>query len=254
MADIELTFDGAIAEIALNRPDKRNALSIAMWRAIPDLVQQAAAKARALIVTGRGGAFSAGADIAEFEQAYASKDAALANQQAMQDAMQAIEACNAPVLAVIDGACVGGGCGLALACDMRWATTNARFAITPAHLGLTYGIADTRRLVAAVGLSRAKDMLFTARAIDAETALMWGLVDRVVAPDALAREVADFTQAIQDAARYSLGATKKITRKVAAGACLDDEDSRLLFAEAFSSEDFAEGYRAFQEKRPPRFR
>lgn len=254
MADIELVIDGSLATIALNRPDKRNALSLDMWRQIPLLISAAErAAARAIVITGRDGSFSAGADISEFEQAYASKQAALHNHELMQMAMQAIEGCDLPVLALIDGVCVGGGCGLALACDMRWATPTARFAITPARLGLAYGVADTRRLVAAVGLSRAKEMLFTARMLDAETATAWGLVDQLSPPDALEQDLAVFAESLAGAARYSLRATKVIARKVSLGAAADDDESRSLFSEAFAGDDFAEGYRAFLEKRPPRF-
>jgi enoyl-CoA hydratase/carnithine racemase len=254
MAEIELETGGALATVTLNRPDKRNALTLEMWRLIPEFIAAAAeGSARAVLIQGHGGCFSAGADIGEFEQAFATAEAALANQQMMQAAMQAIEACDLPVLAMINGVCVGGGCNLALACDMRWAAPSARFAITPARLGLAYGIADTKRLVAAVGVSRAKEMLFTARALDAETAMAWGLVDRLVAPEALDQELASFADALAGAARYSLRATKRIARKVASGANSDDAESRALFAEAFSGEDFAEGYRAFLEKRAPRF-
>lgn len=253
MADIELSFKGIVAEIALNRPDKRNALTLDMWRGLPGLVAEAAAKARAIVVTGRGGAFSAGADIAEFEAAYATAGAALANQHAMQSAMQALETCSLPVLALVDGVCVGGGCGLALACDMRWSTPTARFAITPARLGLAYGVADTRRLVHAIGLSRAKEMLFTARTVDALTALDWGLTDRVVPADDMTTELAAFADAIGSAAPYTIAATKIIAWRVAEGATQDDTQTKALFADSFAGPDFAEGYRAFLEKRPPRF-
>ncbi|MBI1188624.1 MAG: enoyl-CoA hydratase [Alphaproteobacteria bacterium] len=254
MADVTLETEGALAIISLNRPEKRNALTLAMWRAIPALVESAAQSgARVLVVAGRGGHFAAGADIAEFEDAYASADAALANQGDIQAAMRALEAVAMPVLAQIDGVCVGGGCGLALACDLRWATPSARFAITPARLGLAYGVADTHRLIRAVGLSHAKDMLFTGRMIDAPTALAWGLIDRIVSAEAMDAECAAFGHALAGAARYSLAAIKRIAHKAADGAVMDDEESRRLFAEAFSGPDFAEGYRAFLEKRAPKF-
>jgi enoyl-CoA hydratase/carnithine racemase len=255
MADIELALDNHLAVITLNRPEKRNALALDMWRRLPALVIEArAADARAIIIQGAGEHFAAGADIAEFADSYASPEAALANHATMQDAMRAIEESNLPVLARIEGSCVGGGCGLALACDLRWATPDARFAITPARLGLAYGIADTHRLARAIGLSRAKEMLFTARTIDAETALTWGLIDHIVAADAMPQEIQAFANALAGAARYSIAATKRITRKVAAGASADDDESRRLFADAFSGADFAEGFAAFQAKRPPAFK
>lgn len=254
MADIELTLDGSIATLLLNRPAKRNALTIDMWRCIPSLVGDAQrSSARAIVVRGAGGHFAAGADISEFADLYASEAAAIENQAIMQRAMTALEECALPVLAVIDGVCVGGGCGLALACDMRWATPRAKFAITPARLGLIYGIADTSRLVRAVGASRAKDLLFTGRLIDAETALSWGLADRIESPEALDGAITTFAHMLQTAARSSISVTKRIAQRVAQGAHQDDDESRSLFAEAFRGEDFAEGLKAFLEKRPPKF-
>jgi enoyl-CoA hydratase/carnithine racemase len=255
MADIELTLDSHLACITLNRPDKRNALTLGMWGRIPALISEASsAHSRAIILQGAGGHFAAGADIAEFAYAYANPQAALANHETMQGAMRAIEECSLPVLARIEGTCVGGGCALALACDLRWATPDARFAITPARLGLAYGVADTHRLVRAIGLSRAKELLFTARAINADTALAWGFIDRIVTAEAMQQELETVANALAGASRYSIAATKLIARKVAAGATSEDGESRTLFADAFSGADFAEGFAAFHAKRPPHFK
>jgi enoyl-CoA hydratase/carnithine racemase len=256
MPDIELQVRDAYAELMLNRPEKCNALTLAMWAAIPRLVAEAekTPKVRLLVIRGSGGYFAAGADIAEFAEFYRTAEAALANQETMQIAMRVLEASPLPSLALIEGSCVGGGCGLALACDMRWAANDARFAITPAKLGLAYGAADTRRLVAAIGASRAKEMLLTARMVDAETALGWGLVDRVCAADALVREVSSFAHALSNTARYSARATKTVVGKVLRGALDDDEESRRLFAEAFGGVDFAEGFAAFLGRRSPEFK
>ena len=254
--DITLQLNGPLALITLARPDKRNALKLSMWAAIPDLVTQAQADptARLLVITGAGGHFSAGADIAELPAAYASKEQALANQAIMLDAMAAVERCALPTLAVIDGVCVGGGCGLALACDMRWATPHAMFAITPAKLGLAYGIADTRRLVQAVGLSRARHILFTGSKADAPSALAWGLIDEIIAKAGMDAAVSALAGTLSGSARYSIKAGKQIIARVAAGAIDDNADSKALFGAAFDGPDFAEGFAAFTEKRPPRFR
>jgi enoyl-CoA hydratase/carnithine racemase len=253
--DIELAWNGPAATIVLNRPAKRNAMTLDMWRRVPDLVGEALAHGttRLLVLRGNGGAFSAGADIAEFPEAYASAEAAIANQKTIQAAMTAVEQCPLPTLAAIDGACYGGGCGLALACDLRFATTGASFAITPAKLGLVYGIDDTRRLAAAVGPSRAKDILFTGRALPATEALQMGLVNAIHAPQDLDAAVERLAQSLGAVSAHSARATKRILAKLADGCLHDDDESRTMFADAFSGADFREGFAAFIERRPPKF-
>lgn len=252
-SDIQLIKDGARARVIFNRPDKRNALNLAMWAAIPALVADAVidTNVRLLTVEGAGGAFAAGADIAEFETTYRSRDAALANQVVMQAAMTALEDCPKPTAALIQGACVGGGCGLALCCDLRIADPGARFAITPGKLGLVYGVADTRRLVQAVGLSAAKDILFTGRILGAEEARAMGLIDRI-APD-LTAEANALETALRSASAFTATTTKQILRLLREGATTDTDDSRALFASAFEGADFKEGFAAFTEKRAPKF-
>lgn len=254
--EIHLTRDGATATLLLNRPDKRNALTVAMWAAIPPLLAGLAddATLRLLIVRGANGAFAAGADIAEFETVYASRDAAIENHLTIQAAMTAIETFPAPTLAAIEGACVGGGCGLALACDLRYATPNARFGITPGKLGLMYGVSDTRRLVAAVGLSAAKDILFTGRLFGATEALSLGLIDKVADESSLETLIATLAASLTSASSYTARTTKRILHRISEGARDDDDESRQLFADAFSGADFQEGFRAFLEKRKPSFR
>lgn len=255
MPDILLDIAGPRATLTLNRPEKKNALTMAMWDALPDFMAQAATApgVRLIVLTGAGGAFAAGADIAEFETVYASRSAALDNHRRIQAAMAAVEECPTPTLAMIEGACVGGGCGLALACDLRFGAETARFGITPGKLGLAYGVADTRRLVQAVGLSAAKDILFTGRLIDAPTAARIGLIDKSVPADSLAGAVDGLLDELCAASRYTASATKKILRFVASGARDDTEESRALFADAFEGEDFREGRAAFLQKRKPTF-
>lgn len=246
---------GAIAHLVLNRPDKRNALSMQMWAAIPSLLAPLRdhTRLRALVVRGAGGVFSAGADITEFETVYASREAAIANHIVIQAAMASVETFPAPTIAAIEGACVGGGCGLALACDLRIADANARFGITPGKLGLAYGVSDTRRLVQAVGLSQAKRILFTGALFAAPHAKDIGLVDELCDADAIEKTVDGIVGALQTASSHTARTTKRILRMLADGAQDDTPDSRALFGDAFDGADFKEGYRAFLEKRPPQF-
>jgi enoyl-CoA hydratase/carnithine racemase len=253
----EIYLDRSInhaATLAFNRPHKRNALTVEMWASIPALVGQATAdpEVKMLFVRGAGGVFAAGADIAEMPVVYASSQAALANDEKIQGAMRAIEDCPKPVIALIEGACVGGGCGLALACDLRFAAHGARFGVTPAKLGLVYGAADTRRLVQAVGLSRAKDILFTGRLLDAQEALNIGLIDQLVAPDALEGLAHDYAQKIAAASQFSVRGQKRILALLRGGAD-DAPESRDLFGASFVGPDFQEGFAAFMEKRPADF-
>jgi enoyl-CoA hydratase/carnithine racemase len=255
MQDVIVTrADGPAATLTFNRPAKRNALTVAMWRAIPDLLAPLAedSAVRLVFVRGAGGVFAAGADIAEMPTVYATAEAALANDAAIQGAMRAIEDFPKPVVALIEGACVGGGCGLALACDMRIAAEGARFGVTPAKLGLVYGAADTRRLVQAVGLSRAKDILFTGRLLDAAEALAFGLVDRLVAAGDLEEAAAELAARIGAASPWSVRGQKEILALLRTG---DDEAprARALFGQSFTGADFKEGFAAFTEKRSPRF-
>ncbi|MDX2234934.1 MAG: enoyl-CoA hydratase-related protein [Hyphomonadaceae bacterium] len=254
MAGVRLDIQGARADLVFDRPGKRNALDLAIWSAIPGLLSSVAEddRIRVLVVRGAGGAFAAGADIAEFATAYATPEAARANQRTMNAAMDALEAFPKPVLAQIDGPCIGGGCAVALCCDIRVAARDARFAITPAKLGLAYGVADTRRLVSVVGPSRAKDMLFTGRIMNAQEAMRIGLVDRVA--DSAAEETAALTQQLLDASGYTARAVKIVFSLLRRGEREDGEASAALFSAAFSGTDFKEGFAAFMAKRPPEFR
>jgi enoyl-CoA hydratase/carnithine racemase len=252
---IYLERDGAVAQLVLNRPDKRNALTEAMWEAIPALLKEAAADAalRVLIVRGEGGAFAAGADIGEFEEVYATRERAAAYSQKIARALDSVAGFPLPTLARIEGACVGGGCGLALACDLRYAATGSRFGITPGKLGLAYTLNDTKRLMDAVGPSAAKDILFTGRLIDAEQAIAIGLIDRAVSPEELDPTVTAFTDAVSAASSHSARVSKQIIQMVLSGVHQDTAETRALFLDAFQGLDFKEGYRAFMEKRRPDF-
>ncbi|HVI28981.1 enoyl-CoA hydratase/isomerase family protein [Hansschlegelia sp.] len=250
-----LKRDGQRASIVIDRPAKKNAIDEATWRAFADASAAIAAdpEIAVVIVRGSGGAFSAGADIAEFVALTEADDARRdAFADAVRDGEEAVARIPQPTIALIDGACVGGGCQIALACDIRIAASTARFGVTPAKLGIVYPVASTRRLVAAVGASAAKELLFTGGLIDAERAASIGLVDRVVEAARLEADVDSLAAAIVANSRYSLAAAKATVD------ALSQPEPDLAALEAlwrggFSGEDLAEGARAFLEKRPPRF-
>jgi len=169
------------------------------------------------------------------------------------DAQVAWERLPMPTLAVIRGACTGGGCGLALACDLRLATPDAFFAIPPAKLGLAYSLADTKRLHDLVGPSRAKEILYTGRRILAEEALSLGLINEIVAAEALEERAVSLAREIADNAGNSVRAAKAVVNMITAGVLAETPESRRYYDESFSSPEFLEGARAFMEKRRPRF-
>jgi enoyl-CoA hydratase/carnithine racemase len=252
-----LTFerDGRVATLVIDRPEKRNAISQAMWRRFPELIAEIEQNPdiRVLIVTGRGACFAAGADIGEFENAYATRESAAAYLADMSRAQNAIMRCAKPTIAMIRGPCVGAGCGIALSCDIRQADPTARFGITPAKLGMIYTLADAKRLVDAVGLAAAHEILLSGGLIDAIEAERIGLVNRVLPVDDLEPLTRGLAGRIADNAPTSLKGVKAILGMIRAGAVDDDDASRALFLDALRQDDFIEGSAAFREKRPPRF-
>ncbi|MEM6627009.1 MAG: enoyl-CoA hydratase-related protein [Pseudomonadota bacterium] len=241
-------------EIILNQPDKRNALNSEMWAALPDLIAEAEADPNVKIVLvhgGEAGAFAAGADISEFETVYGTPESSAAYSRSIAVGLRAVEHCAKPTIAVINGACVGGGTSLALACDIRIASERSKFGVTPGKLGLVYPVDDTRRLLQTVGPSKTKDILFTGRIFDVEEAKAIGLVDQIAAQEDLMEHARAYGSQIASISQWSTRATKRMIRLAAAGG--HEDDAEKLFLEAFEGVDFNEGYRAFLEKRTPKF-
>ena len=179
---LRLARDGAVAELVLARPERQNALSRAMWSTLAQHCRTIAGDPaiRVVIVRGEAPSFSAGADIAEFAQVFADETAAHDYNELVQAALSALAGLEQPTIAQITGNCIGGGCGLAVACDLRFAAADARLGITPARIGLAYSLGEIKRLIDLVGAARAKDLLFSARLLATDEALRIGLLDRVV--------------------------------------------------------------------------
>ncbi len=247
---IRLEPHGHVAHLLIDRPDKRNAMTTAMFEALPRLIAQAeASPARAiLLASATPGIFCAGADIGELSAN--AKDAAWrsANQAAINRAQHDLARATKPVIAFIDGDCVGGGCGLALAADIRISTPRARFGITPAKLGLVYPLHDTKLLVDLVGPGQAKRILFTGALIDAPEALRIGLVDM------LADDPADMLATLTANSPHSLTRSKAMVRRILDGQVADDAETLAMFAAAFEGPDFKEGVAAFLNKTVPKFK
>ncbi|HEY8449313.1 MAG TPA: enoyl-CoA hydratase-related protein [Bacillota bacterium] len=256
-SDLYLIKEPPIATLVLNRPDKRNALTLGMWQAIPGLVREVEGDAAIKVLIVRGAderAFAAGADISEFETLRTGVEKAEAYNRATAEAETALATLSKPTIAMIQGFCIGGGCSIALSCDFRFADTTARFGITPARLGLVYGLPSTKRLVDVVGPSHAKYILFSGRQIDAQRAYEIGLINELHAPEDLVAKTLEFARTLCDNAQFSIRSTKRIIQRILEGQFEDDEETARLRHESFATDDYREGVRAFLEKRKPRFR
>ncbi|MQY10544.1 2,3-dehydroadipyl-CoA hydratase [Streptomyces sp. RB5] len=242
--ELRVARDGAVATVVIANPAKRNAMTTGMWRELPVLLEGLAADpaVRALVLTGEGGTFCAGADIGSLrEGAEDSRGLAVA-------AEEALAAFPRPTVAAVRGYCVGGGCQLAAACDLRFAAEGARFGVTPAKLGIVYGESSTRRLVRLVGPATAKYLLFSGELVSAARAERTGLVDEVVPEGELGKRVAEFTALL---ARRSL-LTQAAAKEFADGRA-DAGRSAYWAAQMRDSGDTSEGVAAFLERREPRF-
>ena len=249
--------DGIVARIVFNQPEKRNAVSLEMWQAVEGALDAFAddPAVRVLILSGAGGkAFVSGADISKFESERASKEGIAHYNATTLRVYGKVESFPKPVIAQIDGFCIGGGMNLAACCDLRICSETSQFAVPAAKLGLGYGFAGLKRLVDLVGPAFAKEIFFTARRFDAEEARIMGLVNRVV-PEGTVE-----TAARETAAMIAANAPMTVDSiKFIVGQTLLDESRRDLAAceamvqACFDSQDYVEGRRAFMEKRKPNF-
>jgi enoyl-CoA hydratase len=251
--------EGGVGWITLNQPEKRNAISLAMWQALADAATalQADPAVRVVVMHGAGGqAFAAGADISEFEQQRANADQKDRYGEVASAGRAALGALTKPLLAMVQGFCIGGGLALALGADVRIATPGSRFGIPAAKLGLGYEYAGVAALARLVGPSVAKDMLFSARQLDAAEALRVGLVNTVVDDTQLLDHVTAYAQRVAANAPLTVQAAKAAVQLFERYSIADDAGTaevEALVNRCFDSADYAEGRRAFMAKRTPRF-
>jgi enoyl-CoA hydratase/carnithine racemase len=257
MTDILVQQDGAIATVLFNRPRMRNAISLAMWQELTRITEGIAKddSIRAVVYRGAGTeAFAAGADISEFAENRKDSASALHYNQQTAAAFSAMRQCPKPTVAMVYGYCMGGAMAIAMACDLRFAAEGAKFGIPAARLNIIYPVDAVAQLVDLVGPACAKDILFSARAVEAAEALAIGFIQRLVPKDDLERVTYEYLRQVTENAPMSVRGSKVMIQSILEG-LTEAHRARLhkLALAVFDSEDYREGTRAFLEKRPPKF-
>jgi len=249
--------DGPIGWMTFNKPERRNAVSLDMWAAMPDILHRFEddPAIRVIVLKGAGErAFVSGADISQFESARSSAAANAEYDRVSEAAEKALITCGKPTIAMIRGWCIGGGLAIAIGCDLRIATGESKFGIPAARLGLGYGASGVKKLMDVVGPSFTKEIFFTARHFDAAEAAAMGLVNRVVPDAALEDYTRQYCATIADNAPMTMNTLKRTVGELVRGNEADRDLCSRLVERCFESQDFIEGRRAFMEKRRPVFR
>jgi enoyl-CoA hydratase len=254
---VQTWLDASTLHIRFNNPARHNALSVDMWEAVPALLTQAESDDRVRLVAFSGAgekSFVSGADISQFEDMRAAQEAVTRYEAMAENALMSIYRFSKPTLACIRGFCIGGGVNVAISCDLRIASTDSVFSIPAARLGLGYRYSAMKNLVDLVGPGAAKDLFFTARKIDANEAQSMGLITRVCEPGQLPALLAEYTTAMAVNAPLTVRAGKAIMAEVLKPSPdLDMALCQTLIRGCFDSADYAEGRKAFMEKRKPVF-
>jgi enoyl-CoA hydratase len=251
----ELIVDESVAILTFNRPEARNAMTWEMYEALNAACERASTdeSIRALVLRGAGGAFVSGTDIGQFTR-FQTRDDAIGYERRLDAVIERLEEVPIPTVAQVNGAATGGGCVIALACDLRVCTPAARFGIPIARtLGNCLSAANTARLIDLIGPARAKELLITGRLLDALEAQALGLVTRMADLADIDAVVRDLVAAISTHAPLTIRATKQMILRTQRTRRIPQEAGDDLVVECYTSGDFKEGVAAFLEKRPPRF-
>jgi len=249
--------DEGIGWLTFNNPARRNAISLEMWQGLGDALQAFAQDdgVRVVVMKGAGGkAFASGADISEFDQHRANAEQRKQYGEIAERGRAGLSKLDKPLVAMIQGFCIGGGLAVSLSADVRFATTTSTFGIPAAKLGLGYEYAGVAALARLVGPSNARDILFSGRFMPADEALRMGLVNFVVNEGELEARVRSYAEAIARNAPLTVRAAKAAVNTFERYSRNDANDVAALVDACFNSEDYAEGRRAFAEKRPPQFK
>lgn len=257
MAELITRKENAVGWVIFSNPAKFNAVTHDMWVALPKAIAafDTDPEVRMIVIAGDGDkAFISGADISQFEKARGSAEAQAVYNRAVVDAYEAPVLCSKPVVAKIRGICMGGGLGLAAACDVRIAAEDATFRMPAARLGLGYNFTGINRFVQLLGAANTSDIFFSARKFGAADALAMGFLNRVVPVADLDREVAAYCELLVENAPLTMAAAKFAIRQTGMDpAAREMEQLARMLETCFNSEDYREGRRAFMEKRKPKF-
>jgi len=249
-----LTREGAVATVTLNRPERLNALDLAMWRRLGEVLREIEADPAlsAVMLRGAGQAFAAGADLAEFAKARATAADAEAYGRVMVAALHGLRDLKLPTVAMIRGACVGAGLEIAIMCDLRIAAEGSRFGVPIQKVGVVMPWPELGDLIETVGRATALEILLEGRLFEAAEAVAKGLVTRVMPGERLEAEVGETLRRLTEGSPLSHRLHKRMARRLMDPRPLDPAERREAY-EAVESADYREGLAAFVEKRKPRF-
>ncbi|HEX3142243.1 MAG TPA: enoyl-CoA hydratase [Rhizobacter sp.] len=249
--------DKGIGWLTFNNPERRNAISLAMWQGLGEALEafKHDDAVRVVVLHGADGkAFASGADISEFDQHRANAEQRKQYGEIAERGRAGLSKLDKPLIAMIQGYCIGGGLAVSLSADVRFASSGSTFGIPAAKLGLGYEYAGVAALARLVGPSNARDMLFSARFMPADEALRMGLVNFVVEEDVLEMRVRSYAETLARNAPLTVRAAKAAVNSFERYSRTDAADVAALVDACFNSEDYAEGRRAFAEKRLPQFK
>lgn len=251
-----LEKEGEVGTLFINRPEKKNAFTYEMWESIPELIREVEEddKIKVLVIRGVNEvAFAAGADISEFVTLRSTPSGAIKYNEKVLEAIAAIYHCAIPTIAMVQKYCIGGGCEIASACDLRFTSENGIFGITPSKIGLIYDFTATKNLVDLVGGARAKDILYSGRFLDASEAYQCGLVDFVYENEVVEKKTYEYAEILTKRAQKTIKGAKKIITDILNGATEESPKIGKIILDSYDSSDYKEGVHAFIEKRKPQF-
>ncbi|MRH42032.1 enoyl-CoA hydratase [Aquibacillus halophilus] len=255
--DIILKIDNKIATLFLNKPEKKNAMSLSMYQLLLDLLStiERDESIKAVVIRSvNDSVFAAGADISEFIESRSTKEKAKKYNDSALGAIDKLYRLNKPTIAMIQGHAIGGGVELALACDYRLSADDGIFGITPSKLGIVYNLASTKRLIDTIGAPKTKDLLYTGKFINSEQALTMGLVHEVYLKRELEENTYNLARRLVTSSTVAISGTKTVIQAVLDGENEETEELEQLILDSFESDDYKEGIQAFLSKRAPNFK